>query len=163
MTHVDTAKAKRRMLRFETLEEMLAEAERITRAERAGKLKRLGNWSPGQAFGHLARWSDFAYEGYPPGARPPAVIRFMLRFMKKKFLNQGLPAGVRIPKVEGGTYGVERLTIDDGLDRLRRAVERLKKERAKFPSPAFGEMSREEQVALNLRHAELHLGFFEPE
>ncbi len=162
MPEVNTAKTKRRTLRFDSLDEMLAEAERITKAERAGKLKRLGNWSPGQAFGHLATWMNFSYEGFPPGARPPALIKFMLRFMRKKFLYQGLPAGVRIPKVDGGTYGTGRITIDDGLDRLRRSVERLRTEPAKFPSPAFGEMTQEERVALNLRHAELHMGFFEP-
>ena len=71
-------------------------------------------------------------------------------------------AGVRIPGAAGGTYGADRLTIDDGLERLRRSTERLRSEPAKFHGPAFGPMTREEQIALNLRHAELHMGFFEP-
>ena len=45
-------------------------------------------------------------------------------------------------------------------DRLKSAFERLQSgEPAKYDSPAFGKMSHEDRIELNLRHAELHLGF----
>jgi hypothetical protein len=43
---VNTAKvAGPRLLRFESIDQALAEVERIVEAERAGRLKRLGNWT----------------------------------------------------------------------------------------------------------------------
>jgi hypothetical protein len=41
---VDTAKvAGRRILRFDSIDPVLAEVDRLVEAERAGRLKRLGN------------------------------------------------------------------------------------------------------------------------
>lgn len=161
MVEINTKKIKRRALRFNSLDDAAREAERLAEAERAGRLRRMGNWTLGQALGHIAAWIDFGYEGFPPGARPPAIIKFILRFMRAKFLNGSLPQGVRIPKVEGGTYGIEPIPTAEGLARMKKSFERLQRERPKFQSPAFGVMTDEERVALNLRHSELHLGFFE--
>ena len=66
---IDTGKVKRRMLRFETLDEALAELDRIASAEQSGKLRTLGNWTAGQVLGHVAAWIDYGYEGYP--LQPP--------------------------------------------------------------------------------------------
>jgi hypothetical protein len=55
------------------------------------------------------------------------------------------------------------MPLDAALPRFRRAMERLKTESPTAPSPLFGLLTREEAVALNLRHAELHLGFLAPE
>ena len=61
---------------------------------------------------------------------------------------------------EDGTVGIEPLSTAEGADRLRRALTRLKRgEPAKFDSPAFGLMSHDDRVQLNLRHAELHFSF----
>lgn len=158
---INTKKVTRRPIRLNSLDELLAEADRLAQADRQGRLKRLGNWTLGQALNHLAAWINFNYEGFPPRAKPPAVIRFLLRFMRNRFLNNGLPAGVNIPKVEGGTYAVEVVSTDEGLARLRKAVQRLRTEPPKFQSPAFGPMTDEERIKLNLRHAELHLGFMD--
>jgi hypothetical protein len=55
---VDTAKvANRRSLRFESIDHVLAEVDRLAESRRAGRLKRLGNWTLGQALGHLATWA----------------------------------------------------------------------------------------------------------
>jgi hypothetical protein len=161
MSDINTKKIKRRVLRFNSPDEALREAERLAEAERDGRLKRLGNWTLGQALGHIATWADYAYEGYPPRATPPLFIRLVLRFMRARLLKGSLPQGVRIPKVEGGTYGVAVLPTAEGLAMIKKSFERLRREQPKFHSPAFGVMTDEERVALNLRHAELHLGFFE--
>lgn len=160
-TGVDTARiAEVRVLRFETPGAMWAEVERIVTAERAGGLKRTGNWSVGQTLGHLAAWIDFAYEGYP--VRPPLVLRWVLRPFKKRFLRGPLPRGRRIPGVKGGTLGIEERSTEDGLARLRAAWSRLEAGAPAGPNPIFGRMTHEEWVALHLRHAELHLGFLHP-
>jgi hypothetical protein len=155
---IDTAESTdRRSLRFSTVNDVLSEIERIIAAEQAGTLRRTGNWTTGQIFGHLAAWINYGYEGYP--MRVPWFIAVLLRFKVKKYLRDGLPRGVRIPGVEAGTYGTEPLSTDEGARRLRAALKRLQTEPAQFESPAFGKLSEQDRIQLNLRHAELHLGF----
>jgi hypothetical protein len=162
-TPIDTSKvANRRKLHFDTIDQMLAEADRLAAAEKAGQLKRLGNWTLGQALGHLAVWAEFGYEGNPP-LKVPFFIRWILRLQKKKFIRGPMPAGVRIPSVEGGTFGTEPMSVEEALPRLRRVMERVKTETPPFPSLALGKLTHEEAIAINLRHAELHLGFFTTE
>ena len=74
-----------------------------------------------------------------------------------------MPSGVRIPRVEGGTLGTDPLPLEEGHERFRRAMERLKHEPPTAPSPVFGLLTHKEGIALNLRHAELHLSFLIPE
>ncbi len=150
-----------RKLRFKNINDVHSEIDRIVAAERTGTLRRSGGWTTGQVFGHLATWITYGYEGYP--MRVPWFIRFILRFRVKRYLRDGMPAGVRIPNVAGGTYGTELLSTAEGTQRLRAALERLGREPATFDSPAFGKLTDEQRVALNLRHAELHLGFLHPQ
>jgi hypothetical protein len=152
----------RRHLRFAVIEDLLADIDRLVAADKAGKLRRTGNWTAGQAMGHIATWINYAYEGYP--FKVPWFVKVFLRIKKGKYLRDGLSAGVRIPNVEGGTYGTEVLSTAEGTARLRQAVARLQRgELAKYESPAWGPMSQEARVQLNLRHAELHLSFQHPE
>jgi hypothetical protein len=84
-TPVDTAElSARRVLHFDSLDEMLAEVDRLVEAERHGSLKRLGNWTLGQTLGHLASWTEYGYDGYPP-LRVPFFIRWMLRLLKRTY------------------------------------------------------------------------------
>src|SRR5438105_1697591 len=63
---VNTGKvAGRRPLRFESIDQVMAEVDRLVEAERAGRLGRLGNWTLGQTLGHLATWTEYAYTGAP--------------------------------------------------------------------------------------------------
>jgi hypothetical protein len=163
MSTANTAKVTdRRRLRFATVDDVVADLDGLVAADKAGTLRRTGNWTPGQVFGHLAAWIDYAYEGYP--FEVPWFIRPILRLKKKKYLREGMPAGVRIPKVENGTFGTQTLSTEEGASRLRQALRRLKSgEPAKFDSPAWGRMPPDERIALNLRHAELHLSFLHPQ
>jgi hypothetical protein len=159
---INTAKvANRRILRFETIDQMLAEVDRLVAAEQTGRLKQLGNWTLGQTLGHLAGWSEFGYTRAP--LNPPFFIRWILKFMRKKFIHGPMPAGAKIPGVPGGTLVTEPMSVEDGLNRFRSIIERVKAEPPTVPSPALGMLTHEESIALNLRHAELHLGFYIPE
>lgn len=149
----------RRTLRFNSVEDVLADIDKIVAAEMAGKLRTTGNWTAGQAMGHVAEWIDYAYKGYPMGP-PPWPIRVILGLLKNRYLRKGMPAGVMIPKVKNGTFATDKISVGEGAARLREALNRLKcGEPAKFKSPAWGDMSDSERVTLNLRHAELHLSF----
>ncbi len=153
------ASADRRQLRFDSIDELLAEVDRIVAADGEGQLETLGSWTPGQILGHVAAWIEYGYDGFPMKP-PPWIIRLILRMQVKKYLRRGMPSGVRIPKVPQGTYGIEDMPTEEAAGRLRVAADRLKRgEAAKYDSPAFGPMSREQRVQLNLRHAELHLSF----
>jgi hypothetical protein len=152
----------RRKLQFHSIDEVLADVDRIVAANKAGRLRTTGNWTAGQAMGHVAAWATYPYEGFPLG-RPPWFVRVILKMIGRRILRKGMTAGVRIPKVPGGTYGIEPLGTEEGAARLRAAFERMKRgEPPKFDSPAWGKMTDEERVGLNLRHAELHLSFLHP-
>ena len=159
---VDSGKvAGRRMLRFESIDQAMAEVEWLVEAERAARLRRLGNWTLGQTLGHLATWAEYSYTGMP--LKVPFFIKWILRLRKRKFLYGPMRSGVRIPGVEGGTLATDPVPLEQGRERFRRAMERLKAEAPTAPSPVFGRLTHEESIALNLRHAELHLGFLIPE
>lgn len=156
---VDTANVVgRRVFRFETIDDALADADRLVAAERAGRLRKLGNWTLGQTLGHLAIWAEYSYTGSP--LKPPFFIKWMLRLRKRKFLHEPMRPGVKIPGVAGGTLATDPMPLDEALRRLRRVMERLKVEAPTRPNSIFGQMSHDEWIAINLRHAELHLSFF---
>lgn len=157
---VNTAKvAGHRHLRFESIDEVLAEVERIRTADQDGVLETLGNWSAGQILAHVAAWIEYGYSGYPLKP-PPFPLNWILRWMGKRMLKTGMKPGVRIPNVKEGTYGQDVMDVGEAADRLSRALIRLKNgEECQYDSPAFGPMSHEDRIKLNLRHAELHLGF----
>ena len=157
-TRVNTRKVEgRRTLRFNTIDDAIADAETIAAADQAGKVRLLGNWTVGQILNHLACWATYAYDGAPMQA--PWFVRLIAKAFKKRFLTKGMPAGGNIPRVPGGTYGTEIVPTDAALERFRNAFTRLKHEPPTAPSPAFGPLTHEEAIALNLRHAELHLSF----
>jgi hypothetical protein len=159
---VNTAKvADRRPLRFESIDQMLAEVDRLVEAERAGKLRRLGNWTLGQTLGHLGGWTEYGFNGVP--LKPPFFVKWIMRLRKRKFLSEPMQPGARIPGVEGGTLCTAPMPLDEALGRMRRVMERLKAEAPALPNVIFGPLKHEEWIALNLRHAELHLGFLVPE
>jgi hypothetical protein len=159
---VDTKHAAgRRSLRFERIDDALADAEAMAAAEREGRLRRVGNWTLGQILGHLATWVGYAYDGVP--VTPPLLVRWVMRPMKKRFLYKGMPAGVHIPKTPGGTFGTDVLPPDEGLARYRAACARLKAEAPTRRHPIFGAMTHDEWIAGQLRHAELHLSFVRAE
>jgi hypothetical protein len=160
---IDTKTVERRRLRFNSLSEVIAEAERLAAAEKAGKVTRLGNWTTGQIFNHLASWANYPYDGYPSQlGNPPWFIKLFLKFQKNKFINGGMPQGIHIPRVTGGTVGTEPMGVDEGLEELRASLKRLEAGPPSIPNPIFGAISHHEWKNINTRHAELHLGYLKP-
>ncbi|HBJ33487.1 MAG TPA: hypothetical protein DDZ51_01760 [Planctomycetaceae bacterium] len=155
---VNTRNVERRKLRFETIDALLADLDTIEAADARGAIATTGNWTVGQILSHLAAWIEYGYNGFPI-SKPLLPIRWILRLMLPGMLRSGMRGGVNIPGVKGGTTGADDVSIEEGLKRYRAALARLKTEPAKFPSPAFGPMSEEDRIRLQLRHAELHLGF----
>lgn len=161
-TEKDTSRvADHRRLHFATLADLRADLATLERA--GGMLRTSGNWTTGQNFSHLAAFIEFAYDGYPPElSNPPWFIKAILRLRKRSMLRGGLPAGVKIPGIKGGTVGADHAPAPSALARLRTALDRLERSAPTAPNPVFGPLTHEEWIALHLRHAELHLGFVHP-
>ena len=154
---VDTSKVTRRPLRFSSIDEAIAEARRITALAQSGKIQYLGNWDASQILNHLAGWAEHAFTPNPVHA--PWLIKLLVRPLKNRFLNKGLPSGRHIPKIPEGTTHTEKGPVDQALARFEKAFTNLQTEIPTQPSPVFGRMTQEEYIKLNLRHAELHMGF----
>jgi hypothetical protein len=117
----------------------------------------LGNWSLGQALGHLAAARHDSIDG--TDVKPPWHIRLIASFFKRSVLRR-LPAGFRLPaEAEKLAVPPAALTAHEGLARLREAVARLRRESQRAPHFTFGTFSAEHWEAFHCRHAELHLSF----
>ncbi len=154
---VNTAKVDgRRKLDYASLEEMLADANRLA----SGPVKALGNWSAGQIFKHLA----IAYNGSIDGFTMtfPLPLRLMARLFKKKLINGAMPAGFNLPADAAKAVLPGPTSTEEGLADLHAAVARLEREPHRARHPMFGEISKEEWNKIHLAHANLHMSFLVP-
>ena len=95
-TPVNTSKVTgRRQVHFESLDDILADAERLTR----GPVRQLGNWSVGQATSHLARTMKMAVDGDP--RRAPLPVRMIVRLLRRTHPDEGHAAGLQIAQSGG--------------------------------------------------------------
>ena len=156
---VDTAKVQgRRSLSFASLDEVVAEAERLVAAR---DVEMLGNLSLGQILAHLAIPINGAIDGVE--AKGPWVIRtFLGPWIKARIARKGMSPGFQLPRKFVKDFFPENVSAEQGLERLRKAVERQKSERMTSDHPMMGPMSHEEWERLHRRHAELHLSFAVP-
>ena len=154
---IDTSKVSRRTLRFNSIDEVIVEVDRLAAAAKAGKLQVVGNWSFGTILNHLATWAEYAFTGTP--LKAPFFVRWMFKLRRGHFLNSPMKAGARIPGVANGTLGTEEKPWEQQVRRYQVALLRLKQECPQVPNVIFGKMTHEEWIKLTLRHAELHLSF----
>lgn len=162
-THVKTGKiAGRRDLTFGSLDEVLADLDRLEQADRAGALRALGNWSPGQVFDHLAILFEKSIDGFD--FTSPLPVRMVALLFKKRVIRGGrIPAGHSLRGAALALLPREDVSFDAGASRLRAAISRVKEgARMTQPSPAFGAMRHEDWMTLHLKHCELHLSFLIP-
>ena len=157
---IDTAKVTgRRTLRFNSLDDILAEAERLAAAPR---VRAMGNWTLPQAIGHLARSLDISIDGAK--FRVVWYIRLIGPLLKKRILTKPMPAGFRLKGEAAATLLPESAaSLTEALAHLKRATVRIKQEPHRAPHAFFGKLSREEWDRFHARHAEMHLSFFVPE
>lgn len=143
----------RRTVRYESLDELLADAQRLASTE----VTTLGNWSQGQIYEHLARSLNSSIDG--AGFAFPSPLRWIMStFMKRRFLTQSIPPGFK-PPAKGQKFIPDATSLEAGLASLEAAIERQKNESARALHPGFGRFTREEWDQFNLRHAELHMSF----
>lgn len=146
----------RRKLRFESYEEVLTDVEHLA----AGEVRLLGNWSFGQILKHLAVAVDSMIDGGP--FNMPAPVKFLMNLMmKKRMLTRSLSPGFKLPK-SAQALVPDETSVEEGLELLRVAIDRLHKETKRAPHGAFGVLSPLEWDQFQLRHCEMHLSFVVP-
>jgi len=153
---------KKRQLKYQSFDEMLEDVESL---QRDGYVSH-GNWTLGQACGHVADWMRFPMDGFP---KPPLPMRAMFWLMKvtvapgmkRKILAEGFKGGM--PTAPQTVPAADSITDQHGVDKLKQTVERLQAwDKELIPSPLFGPMDKDTQVKVSLLHAEHHFGFLEP-
>jgi Protein of unknown function (DUF1569) len=155
---VDTAKVEgRRSLHFNTLDDILADVERLNQ----GKVRAIGNWSPGQILKHVTVPMKWCLDGAP--LKAAWYIRVMGWLIKNRFLRNPMPAGFKLSGDFAKELVSDETSWEDGLQALRAALARLKAEPQRHPSPFLGELTRAQWDQLHCRHCELHLSFLVPD
>ena len=148
----------RRSLRYESFDELMADAERLVSTPGT---QTLGNWSLGQLLAHLSAAIEMSLGDVPP-PRVPWPIRIVGFFVKGRVLRKGPSPGFKLPaEAEPKVYPTVA-SAEEGLQRLRTSVARAKAGRMSARHPILGPLTHEEWGQLHLRHAELHLSFAVP-
>lgn len=152
----------RRSLRFESLDDIAADVERLARAKH---VRTLGNWSAGQIFQHLAIVMHGAIDGMEIPLPLPMrlLLPVVLLFRKQKFLNSPMPAGISLPKAAATALIPPPTSWDDGLAALRSGLRRLQASPRFARHPFLGNLTAAEWAQVQCRHCELHLSFLVPE
>jgi hypothetical protein len=89
----------------------------------------------------------------------PRIVRFGVRvFMKRKILSEPMRAGFKLPKSASGLIPPPT-SLEEGLQAIRQAIQRLKTESKRGPNSVLGRLSIEEWNQLHCHHAELHHSF----
>ncbi|MEZ5939907.1 MAG: DUF1569 domain-containing protein [Planctomycetaceae bacterium] len=146
----------RRELRYETFDELLADAEQQAGAETVA----LGNWSKGQIFRHLAMAIDTMIDG--PPFKLWAPVRWLLAFfLKKRMMARTLDPGFKLPK-SASAFLPPETSPQEGLELLRKAIQRIKATDDRAMHGGLGYLTKEEWDAFQLRHCEMHMSFIVP-
>ena len=153
------ADVERRRLHFDSLKEILDDAESLG----AGEIRTSGNWAASKIIDHVARVIEKSVDGFPQEARAPLPLRLLGPLLKGRSLRKTLPAGLKIPRGFKVIVPDEGVTLDEAMGRLRRVVQRVEGgEQMTRRSPLFGRMSHDDWRRLHCRHAELHFSFMRP-
>ncbi len=152
---VNTKKvADRRTIRFNTIDEILADAESMT----AGPIRTSGNWTSAQIIQHVADLMHASLDGLDH-IKLSLPIRLMGRVIKPFMLKGKMPPGVKAPKQLEQYMPSTAADLNTAMERLRSAASRYRTERTTHPSPFLGPMTHEDWVKLHCRHAEMHFSF----
>lgn len=157
-SEIKTGKVKgRRKLRYNSLDEILADAERMV----AVHAPTVGNWSKGQIFRHLAELMHASIDGFP--FQPPWFAKVIGRLTKPYWLRFPMPAGIQLPRKRAAKFIPDPQGDEEGLAFLRETIARMRREPKRVPSPLIGKLSTAQWEQFHCRHAELHMSFIVPE
>lgn len=160
-----------RSLKFDSLEDAVAEAERLL----ASGYEARGKWSLAQACGHCSQWLQFGIDGkYPVPLFLKPVFFVVSRISGQKMLRKiidegrmsaGMPTAPATVPLESKIGNAQRPAPEDvaAVKELREVVERFNRHSGPIArSPVFGEMDKTTAQQLHRVHMAHHLGFLVP-
>jgi len=157
---VNPRQAARRTLRFDSLDDILADAEAVT----AGPHHTTANHNAAEILWHVAYFIDKPVTGF--GFTAPLPVRLLGKTLKALgFAGKPIKPGLNPPaEIERHFWPDPDLTLEQSRDYLRHAIETAREPGSMtHPSPVFGKLTDAQWRTLNRRHAELHLSFIHPE
>ncbi|MEM9166706.1 MAG: DUF1569 domain-containing protein [Planctomycetota bacterium] len=159
----NTRKAFRRDLAFDSLEQLEVELDRVRRAQHEGTLRTSGNWSAGQALGHLAKWMGWYLDGRFPFTAL-MLLRVAGKALRKKIIQTPFKPGLKFKPKTGDLGGDPDYSFEEGWDRLQNQLDRLRAgESLACDTPLVGPVTHEEGLRIQLHHFALHLSFLHPD
>jgi hypothetical protein len=147
----------RRELHFHSLDEVVADAERLVASPTT---KMLGNRSLGELLGHLATAINGSIDGV--SIKVPLILRLIAPLLKGWLIKRPMAAGFELPAEAEAKFYPPVSSAHEGLQKLQTAVGRLRTEKMAAKNPVLGKLTPEQWTQLHLRHAELHLSFAVP-
>ncbi|MEM7681440.1 MAG: DUF1569 domain-containing protein [Planctomycetota bacterium] len=150
-----SVKPERRALCFESLEELLADAEAMLAAP---SVRTTGNWSAGRIVDHVGRTIRQSVEGFV-GGRAVLPVRWLSKAFFLAVANRPFPAGIKFPGFAKAALEPDDVALDEAVQRLRDAVALARSKKMTAPSPLAGKLSDAQWEKLHCRHAELHFSF----
>lgn len=158
---IDTRKIKsRRQVRYRTFDDLVTDAERLA----GTSVETSANWSLGQTLKHLG----LAMEGSTrpgKGFKVPWWVKVLgIVYLRRRLVYGPFPPGLQLPKSAAARLvPTEDVSNEEGLDTLRRGIDKLRSESARAVHPVAGALSIAEWDSFHLRHAELHMSFLHPQ
>src|ERR1051326_2590093 len=149
-TVVDTTRiAGRRKLSFASLDHISADVEKLA----AGEVHTLGNWSGGQILKHLALTMTCSLDGF--NVRLALPLRLLGKLMKRRLLTRDMKPGFQLTgPMARAILPPDPMEWTEGLTAIRTALQRLKVEPQRSPSPFLGALTIDEWTQHHCRHAE---------
>ena len=160
---IDTGRVRqRRIVRLQTVDDLVAEMERLIVAAGAGEVRPLGNWSPAQVLWHIGKLMELSFDGFSwRYRRGPQWITRPFRFLAWRWLIRlAFRPGFKNPPEAAVLEPPATVSLDDAVGYLRRQIGRIRSgEKMTQESAVEGPYSHEQWLYIHLRHAELHLSF----
>lgn len=152
--------ARAREIRYQDLDEMMADVDNLL----SGGYDKHGNWTLGQATGHVADWARFPMDGFPT---PPAPLRLVFWTLRKLGIAEKMATKIKAEGFKPGmstapqTVPAQDAPDSEGVEKLRAVVAQLKQHSGPLhESPLFGEMDTQTHGQVTLLHAAHHFGYF---
>lgn len=150
--------AEHRTLHFQSVDEGVAEVERLAEAE----TRTSGKYSFPQIVDHLAHAFDIS-SGHRQPPAVPLPLRLAMRMLRGRIISRPMSPGVKLPGPAQEFFWDHNTTeLDEAIRHFREAFARYRDTQPLPKHPLFGQMTREQNEQLQCRHMELHLGFVHP-
>jgi hypothetical protein len=160
---VDTRRvAHRRAVHFQTMDDLVAEVERLVAAGKAGKVQPLGNWSPAQVLWHIGKLIECSFDGFPFRYRrgPRWTMRLLRLVSWRLLIALAFRPGFTNPPEAALLEPEPSLSLESAAVYLRAQIARIHNgEQMTQACSVDGPYSDEQWIYIHLRHAELHLSF----